>query len=304
MVQRLLRNGSGNMWSLAMRKVPANGWFVWWCGSKMDTMGASQLHMQKAPGQPTHTISSHQSSPACNRGEASRRTEAQPLLFHIMADQPPSESPAASVAASQSDGKQHLLVAASGSVATIKLPEIISALSSRQRLSIRIILTKSATHFLAGQATEQPSLESLSRLPNVDGLYIDEDEWTSPGWTRGASILHIELRRWADVLFVVPLSANLLARIAAGMCDDLLSSVIRAWDTRRAAIVVAPSMNTLMWEHPLTEQHLSMLRSWPWFHILLPQPKALACGDVGQGAMREWQEIVVDVKQRLDDLDT
>ncbi|KAJ6788629.1 hypothetical protein PWT90_08449 [Aphanocladium album] len=211
-----------------------------------------------------------------------------------------SQSPAASVAASQSDGKQHLLLAASGSVATIKLPEIISALASRERLSIRIILTKSATHFLAGQAVEQPSLATLSSLANVDGLYVDDDEWTSPGWTRGANILHIELRRWADVLFIVPLSANLLARIAAGMCDDLLSSVIRAWDTRRAAIIAAPSMNTLMWEHPLTEQHLAILRSWPWFDILLPQPKALACGDVGQGAMREWKEIVVDIKQRLD----
>ncbi|OAA78550.1 phosphopantothenoylcysteine decarboxylase [Akanthomyces lecanii RCEF 1005] len=215
-----------------------------------------------------------------------------------------SPSSAASVAASQGDGKQHLLLAASGSVATIKLPEIISALASRKRLSIRLVLTKSATHFLAGQAAEQPSLAALSNLPNVDGLYVDDDEWTSPGWTRGASILHIELRRWADVLFVVPLSANLLARIAGGMCDDLLSSVIRAWDTRRAAIVVAPSMNTLMWEHPLTAQHLDILRSWPWFVVLLPQPKALACGDVGQGAMREWKEIVVDIVQRLDYLES
>ncbi|OAA69817.1 phosphopantothenoylcysteine decarboxylase [Cordyceps fumosorosea ARSEF 2679] len=217
---------------------------------------------------------------------------------------PSSQSPAASVAASQGDGKQHLLLAASGSVATIKLPLIIAALAPRARLSIRVILTKSARHFLAGQAAEQPDLAAISSLPNVDGLYVDDDEWTAPGWTRGASILHIELRRWADVLFVVPLSANLLARVAAGMCDDLLSSVIRAWDTRRAAIVVAPSMNTLMWEHPLTEQHLAVLRSWSWFHVLLPQAKELACGDVGQGAMREWKDIVVDIEQSLDELAT
>lgn len=219
------------------------------------------------------------------------------------ATQHKSPSQAASVAASQKDGKQHLLLAASGSVATIKLPEIISALAARERLSVRIVLTKSAAHFLAGQAAEQPSIAALSSMPNVDGLYVDEDEWTNPGWTRGASILHIELRRWADVLFIVPLSANLLARIATGMCDDLLSSVVRAWDTRRAVIVVAPSMNTMMWEHPLTEQHLAILRSWSWFDILLPQPKALACGDVGQGAMREWREIVNDIKKRLDNLD-
>lgn len=222
----------------------------------------------------------------------------------VMSLPPPrhTDASAAAVAASHGDGKQHLLLAASGSVACIKLPEIISALASRPNLSIRVVLTKAATHFLAGQASEQPSLAALSSMPNVDGLHVDQDEWTSPGWTRGASILHIELRRWAHTLFIVPLSANLLARIAAGMCDDLLSSIIRAWDTKRAAIVVAPSMNTLMWDHPLTEQHLALLRSWPWFKILLPQPKALACGDVGQGAMREWTEIVQDINQSLDEL--
>lgn len=239
----------------------------------------------------THTLSIHSAPPPPPQSPMSSTPQ-----------QPSKDSPAALLAASQGDGKQHLLLAGSGSVATIKLPQIISALASRQNLSIRVVLTKSATHFLAGQAAEQPSLAEVARLPNVDGLYVDEDEWTNPGWARGDSILHIELRRWADILFVVPLSANLLARITGGMCDDLLSSVIRAWDTRRAAIVVAPAMNTLMWEHPLTERQLSLLRSWPWFEILLPQPKSLACGDVGQGAMREWTDIVVDINQKLDTL--
>ena len=92
------------------------------------------------------------------------------------------------------DGKKHLLLAASGSVATIKLPLIVNTLSRHgNKLSIRIIVTKSAQNFLTGQSAEQPVLESLK--DTVDGIYTDEDEWEKP-WVRGGGILHIELRRW------------------------------------------------------------------------------------------------------------
>ena len=92
------------------------------------------------------------------------------------------------------DGKYHLLLAASGSVATIKIPNIIQALSRHPSLSIRVLLTDAAAKFLQGQSQEQPSLEEISKYPHVDGIYRDHDEWSIP-WTRGAPILHIELRR-------------------------------------------------------------------------------------------------------------
>lgn len=129
-----------------------------------------------------------------------------------------------------SDHKKHLLLAASGSVATIKLPSIVQALSRYPDLSIRIIITKAAENFLAGQSGEQPLLESLNQIRNVDGIYRDEDEWGKP-WVRGGCILHIELRRWADLLVIAPLSANSMAKMAIGMADSLLLSVVRAWDT-------------------------------------------------------------------------
>jgi phosphopantothenoylcysteine decarboxylase len=172
-------------------------------------------------------------------------------------------SPAAAVAASLQDGKTHVLLAASGSVATIKLPNIISALGRHPNLSIRVILTKSAARFLCGQTAEQPTVSSLASLPNVDGIHLDEDEWVVP-WTRHAKILHIELRRWAHIMLVAPLSANTLAKVANGMCDNLLTSVIRAWDTtglidgKQAKILVAAAMNTAMWMHPVTKQQLKV----------------------------------------------
>merc|ERR1712000_804639 len=128
----------------------------------------------------------------------------------------------------RNDGKRHILLAASGSVATIKLVQIIKGLKSQTNISIRIILTQSATQFLSGLTVEQPTVDELAHLPNVDAHYTDASEWAQP-WKRNAPILHIELRRWADVLVIAPLSANTLAKVVNGMCDNLLTSVIRAW---------------------------------------------------------------------------
>lgn len=78
----------------------------------------------------------------------------------------------------------------------------------------------------------------------------DEDEWSC--WSkREDPVLHIDLRKWADVLLVAPLSANTLAKLANGLCDNLLTCVARAWDFSRP-LLVAPAMNTLMWESPFT----------------------------------------------------
>lgn len=222
-------------------------------------------------------------------------------------------SPAAAVATAHDDGKKHLLLAASGSVATIKLPLMLSSLANHPNLSIRVILTKSATNFLAGQSPEQPTITALSLLPNVDAVYQDDDEWTEP-WKRDAKILHIELRKWAHLLVVAPLSANTLAKVSCGFADNLLTCVIRAWDTspvklNRAYIVVAPAMNSCMWDHPITAKQIRLLEEeWGfkgvnpdkgWIEVLRPQEKKLACGDFGQGGMCAWQDIVVVIEERL-----
>ncbi|KAK2625266.1 hypothetical protein QTJ16_005635 [Diplocarpon rosae] len=225
-----------------------------------------------------------------------------------------------------SDNKKHLLLAASGSVATIKIPSIAASLSSHASLSIVVLLTSSASNFLRGQSPEQPHYSSLRQIPNVDGVFLDEEEWALP-WKRGNSILHIELRRWADVLLIAPLSANTLAKITGGFSDNLLTNVVRAWDTTgllearaaegdrekkeaiRKRILVAPAMNTAMWKHPITGRQIGVLEEeWGvegggegggWFEVLKPMEKELVCGDVGDGAMMDWKDIVKVVEERL-----
>lgn len=250
---------------------------------------------------------------------------------------PSAQNSIADLTASLRDSKIHLLLAASGSVATIKLPLIIKALTVHPNLSIRILLTPSARRFLAGQSDEQPTVSSLHDFPNVDAVYVDEDEWREP-WKRGNGILHIELRRWAHMLVIAPLSANTMAKIVGGMADGIITSVVRAWDARGELdsdvgrdpawvatdaeegegdsrpnkvkrILVAPAMNTAMWRHPVTEKQIKVLgEDWGvgkngersgWFEVLPVQQKTLACGDIGDGAMMEWSEIVKVVEDRL-----
>lgn len=150
-------------------------------------------------------------------------------------------------------------------MATIKLPLIISALQHHQNLSIRVILTRSAAHFLNGKASEQPSIASLASLPLVEAVYQDEDE-RAESWTRGLGILHINLRKWADMLVIAPLSANTLAKVANGICDNLLTDLIRAWDTTglvdgktKKRIIVFPAMNAAMWLQPVTAKQIRVL---------------------------------------------
>jgi phosphopantothenoylcysteine decarboxylase len=128
----------------------------------------------------------------------------------------------------------------------------------------------------------------------------------------GDEVVHIALRDWADVLVVAPLSANTLAKLSHGLCDDTLSCVVRAWDfghnrdngSSGKPLVLAPAMNTTMWHHPLTRQQLEQIQSWHVQNgvvVVPPQAKLLACGDVGVGAMADLADIsraVQDVLQR------
>lgn len=208
------------------------------------------------------------------------------------------------------DGKHHILLAASGSVAAIKLPLIAKALATYPNVSVRVLLTKSAEEFLQGQSPEQPRLSEMLDIPGVAGVYQDQDEWSKP-WVRGDSILHIELRRWAHLLIIAPLSANSLAKMVNGISDGLLLSVIRAWDTtglvdgKRKFIFVAPAMNTAMWRHPVTAKQIKVLeKDWGegeegWVKVLRPMEKELACGDVGDGAMMDWKDVVRNVEGHL-----
>ncbi|KAK7792929.1 hypothetical protein R5R35_008071 [Gryllus longicercus] len=130
-------------------------------------------------------------------------------------------------------------------------------------------------------------------LPNSIEVFNDEDEWKA--WnSRGDPVLHIELGKWADLMVIAPLDANTLAKIAQGLCDNLLTCVVRAWDMKKP-LLFCPAMNTRMWNHPITSKHISVLKSWGYCEIP-PISKTLMCGDKGIGAMAEVSTIVQRVQ--------
>ncbi|XP_029420962.1 phosphopantothenoylcysteine decarboxylase isoform X2 [Nannospalax galili] len=112
---------------------------------------------------------------------------------------------------------------------------------------------------------------------------------------RSDPVLHIDLRRWADLMLVAPLDANTLGKVASGICDNLLTCVIRAWD-RSKPLLFCPAMNTAMWEHPLTAQQVGQLKSFGYMEIPCVSKK-LVCGDQGPGAMAEVETIVDKVRE-------
>lgn len=134
--------------------------------------------------------------------------------------------------------KKKILIGCTGSVATIKLPQLVNKLW-RNNFEVRIVVTEKAKHFLK-EAELPPGIQVLS----------DTVEWAA--WQdRGDPVLHIDLVKWADLFLIAPLDANTLGKIASGICDNILTCVARAWDPLKP-LVFCPAMNTKMWEHPVT----------------------------------------------------
>ncbi|XP_028678927.1 phosphopantothenoylcysteine decarboxylase isoform X2 [Erpetoichthys calabaricus] len=180
-------------------------------------------------------------------------------------------------------GPFRVLLGVTGSVAALKVPELVGRLLELPGVEVKVVTTDHAKHFF-----------SPDDLPVV--VLGDSDEWEM--WRqRSDPVLHIELRRWADLLLIAPLDANTLGKLASGICDNLLTCVVRAWD-RRKPLLICPAMNTAMWEHPLTCRQLGTLKEFGYVEIPCIAKK-LVCGDEGMGAMAEVCTIVEAVESHL-----
>ncbi|XP_065184224.1 phosphopantothenoylcysteine decarboxylase-like [Sycon ciliatum] len=185
----------------------------------------------------------------------------------------------------------HVLLAATGSVASIKLPEIIRKLVSGETetiLEVRVVVTKTVSEFVSHEALLEAGAAQV---------YCDENEWAQ--WHTAHTVLHVDLRRWADVLLIAPLDANTMAKLSGGLCDNLLTCVARAWDMARP-VIFCPAMNTHMWTHPLTSKHVQVLTDELKYLHVPPIAKRLACGDVGVGAMASVDTIVEYTRQQVE----
>lgn len=164
---------------------------------------------------------------------------------------------------------RNIILGVTGSVAAIKTQKMYESLSNVG--SVTVVSTKSGEYFL--------------KQCNFPYNYLtDESEWKE-NYKLGDSILHIELRKNASVLVLAPLDANTLAKISLGLCDNLLTSLVRAWDWTKP-MILAPSMNTMMWENEPTFEQLNIMKNRGAI-VVDPVEKMLACGDIGVGAMAD-----------------
>lgn len=207
-----------------------------------------------------------------------------------------------------------VLLGVTGSVAAIYTPQFYDELTEAGH-DVKVLATRSATYFF------DPCAIALlpGGLRHRERLILDEDEWPGQRYQRGDPVLHIELRRWADVLLIAPLDANTLGKLALGVTDNALTCVYRAWQRDRP-IVLAPAMNTLMWEHPATLRHLRQIAAdlglpgdvsqtdpIAWideinaqserFRVAAPVSKRLACDDEGIGAMASRTQLLEAVHE-------
>ncbi|RYH19935.1 hypothetical protein EON65_25155 [archaeon] len=192
--------------------------------------------------------------------------------------------------------ENNVLVGCSGSVATLKVPEIAVELINKN-YNVLIVCTDRAKFFL--QRAREYNTPLWRQFEDAEGpslILEDHDEWEA--WNKiGNVVLHIELRKWADIMIVAPASADLLSKASIGISDNIVLSVMRAWDFSKPCLL-APAMNTLMWEHPATAESLSKLVQWGW-KVVSPVEKLLACNDKGVGAMASVADIVSGIEHAL-----
>jgi len=178
--------------------------------------------------------------------------------------------------------KKNIIVGITGSVAAIKTTKLITALT--EFANVRLVTTEHAEYFI------QSEYEQLKQL-NVQ-IYKDSDEWPplQSCYQMDEPILHIEMRRWADAMIIAPIDANTLSKLVYGFCDNLLTSIIRAWDWEKS-VILCPAMNTIMWNNPPTSEQIVVMQKRGAI-IIEPIEKKLACNDVGMGAMAEVKDII------------
>lgn len=273
---------------------------------------------------------SSQSSPVPTRqGSLLRRNSIKKSNKTVIEDPVGPPVPFQQYLTKEDDKKCHILLGCTGSVATIKVPLIIDKLFQTfgaNKISVQVVVTRAGCHFLKGL-----KINKDVKIWRDEDLWASFSEWNAKVTTTPSTsdlqlavkkhktildklVLHNELRKWADIMLIAPLSANTLAKLVNGISDNLLTSIVRCWGpvsisagpngqmARKKPILVAPAMNTFMYTNPITAKQLKILADPEegfGFDILKPVEKVLICGDIGMGGMREWLDVVDILRRKI-----
>ncbi|AIS52594.1 coenzyme A biosynthesis bifunctional protein CoaBC [Thermoanaerobacter kivui] len=171
-----------------------------------------------------------------------------------------------------SKNKKNVLLGVAGGIAAYKAADLVSRLVKKD-ISVDVIMTKAATNFV-----NPLTFEALSHNKVVIDMFADRKYW---------EIEHISLAEKADVLAIVPATANIIAKIAHGIADDMLTTTILA---TKSPVLIAPAMNTNMYTNPMTQKNIKTLKEYGFFFVE-PASGRLACGTYGFGKLADVEDI-------------
>ncbi len=176
---------------------------------------------------------------------------------------------------------KNIVVGVSGGIACYKAVEIVNQLK-KDGYNVNVIMTKSAQEFV-----KPLTFQVMSGNLVVTDMYDPVDHWDTT---------HIDLGKNADVFVIVPATANIIGKIASGIADDMLSTTVMVATCPK---VIAPAMNTAMYENPFVQANLKKLEE-NGYHVLETIEGLLACGDEGKGKLLPWEVITQYIKDIVD----
>ncbi|QJA09229.1 bifunctional phosphopantothenoylcysteine decarboxylase/phosphopantothenate--cysteine ligase CoaBC [Romboutsia sp. CE17] len=180
-----------------------------------------------------------------------------------------------------------VVIGVSGGIAVYKVCDVVSRLK-KLGVNVHVIMTKSATEFVTPL-----TFQSLSQNYVVCDMFEEPKTW---------DVEHISLAKKADVFLIAPATANIIGKMACGISDDMLSTTVMA---TKAKVLIAPAMNTNMYENPIVQRNIDTLRALN-YEFIEPESGRLACGDIGKGKLATPENIVeavVDALTKKQDLE-
>lgn len=175
---------------------------------------------------------------------------------------------------------KHILLGVTGGIAAYKAATLASMLA-KLHADVHVVMTKNAEQFISPVV-----FEALIENKVIDDTFDR---------TSGYHVAHIAMAREADMVMIAPATANIIAKLAHGIADDMLTSTVLAADV---PVYVAPAMNTHMFEHAATQENIEKLKAYG-YHVIEPSEGYLACGDAGRGKLPEPEELLEYILQEL-----
>lgn len=166
-----------------------------------------------------------------------------------------------------------IIIGVTGGIACYKAAEIVNTLVKKGH-SVDVIMTENAQKFVTPL-----TFQTLSQNKVITDMFEMVDSW---------DVKHISLTKKADVLVIVPATANVIGKIACGIADDMLTTTVMAAQCRK---IIAPAMNTAMWDNPIVQENIKKLKDYG-YEVLDTDSGRLACGDSGSGKLLPWEEII------------